>query len=94
MGMLSIDADAEILDPHAWKKERMPVLQTSEEHGLYGPGHNTFFTDEEGKLLTSYHARQYDEIIGDPLYDINRHTYLMEVPFEGGRPVFSYENNR
>ena len=94
MGMLSIDADAEILDPHAWKKERMPVLQTSEEHGLYGPGHNTFFTDENGKLVTSYHARQYDEIIGDPLYDINRHTYLMDVPFEGGRPVFRYENNR
>ena len=94
MGMLSIDADAEILDPHAWKKERMPVLQTSEEHGLYGPGHNTFFTDENGKLVTSYHARQYDEIIGDPLYDINRHTYLMDVPFEDGRPVFRYENNR
>ena len=94
MGLLSADADADLLDPASWKKERHPVLQTDEEAGLYGPGHNTFFTDEEGRLVTSYHARPYDEIIGDPLYDINRHTYLMDVPFENGMPVFSYQNNR
>ncbi len=94
MGLLSADKDADILDPAVWKKERYPVLESSKEHGLFGPGHNTFFTDENGKLLTSYHARPYDEIIGNPLYDINRHAYLMDVPFENGWPVFSYENNR
>ncbi len=94
MGLLSADADADILDPAVWKKERYPVLQSSEEAGLYGPGHNTFFTDEEGRLMTSYHARPYDEIIGNPLYDINRHAYVMSVPVENGMPVFKYENNR
>ena len=40
-----------------------------------------------------YHARTYLEIVGDPLYDPNRHTMLMEVKWdEEGRPVFSYEN--
>ena len=94
MGMMSVEEDADLLDPRAWKKERYPVLQTDEEYGLFGPGHNTFFTDEDGKLVTSYHARPYDEIIGDPLYDINRHTYLMNVPVVDGKPVFCYENNR
>lgn len=94
MGMMSIGADQDLLDPRAWKKERYPVLTTNEEIGLFGPGHNTFFTDEEGKVLTSYHARPYDEIIGDPLYDINRHTYLMELEFKDGKPIFRYENNR
>ena len=59
-----------------------------------GPGHNTFFTDEDGKLVMAYHARPYDEIIGDPLYDANRHAYLMDIPVEDGRPVFCYSNNR
>ncbi len=93
MGLLSVDEDADLLDPRVWKKERYPVLKTSREHGLYGPGHNTFFTDENGKQMMAYHARPYDEIIGNPLYDINRHAYLMEVPVENGMPVFSYENN-
>ena len=94
MGLLSADAEADLLDPGAWKKERYPVLSTDEAAGLYGPGHNTFFTDEDGTLVTSYHARPYDEIIGDPLYDINRHAYVMDVPMENGMPVFRYENNR
>ncbi len=94
MGLLSADKDADILDPAVWKKERYPVLESSFEYGLFGPGHNTFFTDENGKLMTSYHARPYDEIIGNPLYDINRHAYIMEVPVENGWPVFNYENNR
>lgn len=94
MGMMSIPEDADLLDPRAWTKERYPVLKTDAEYGLYGPGHNSFFKDEDGKLVMSYHARPYDEIIGDPLYDINRHAYLMDIPVENGRPVFCYENNR
>ena len=94
MGMMSVAEDADLLDPRVWKKERWPVLKTDESYGLFGPGHNTFFTDEQGRLVTSYHARPYDEIVGDPLYDINRHTYLMDVPVVDGKPVFSYENIR
>ena len=32
------------------------------------------------------------KIEGDPLYDPNRHTMLMEVKWDGGWPVFDYEN--
>ncbi len=94
MGLLSAKEDADLLDPESWKKERYPVLTSSREMGLYGPGHNSFFTDENGKLVMAYHARPYDEIIGDPLYDHNRHCYLMDVPIVDGRPLFDYKNHR
>ena len=94
MGMLSIEADEDLLDKNAWKKERMPVFQTDRENGIFGPGHNTFVKDEDGiGDIMVYHARQYDEITGDPLYDPNRHTYLMEVGWNQGKPVFDVEHN-
>lgn len=95
MGLLSADADADLLDPASWKKEREPVLATCEEQGLYGPGHNSFVKDVDGRTdLMFYHARPYDEIIGDPLYDPNRHTYRMRVVWsEENWPVFAFENN-
>lgn len=35
-----------------------------------------------------YHARQYNEIIGDPLYDHNRHAYRMKIIWDiEGNPV-------
>lgn len=94
MGMLSIDEDADLLDPRAWKKERYPVLCTSEEKGLFGPGHNSFVKAEDGKTdICVYHARPYSEIVGDPLYDPNRHAMLMKVVYsDDGRPVFDFSN--
>lgn len=95
MGMLSIDEDADLLDPRAWKKERYPVLCTSEEKGLFGPGHNSFVKAEDGVTdICVYHARPYSEIVGDPLYDPNRHAMLMKVTYdEAGSPVFDYANS-
>lgn len=94
VGMLTADAGADVLDPTVWEKERTPVLATDVEKGLIGPGHNCFVKSEDGKEdLMVYHARQYDEIIGDPLYDPNRHTYLMKVEWEEDGPVFKIENN-
>ena len=80
MGMLSIGENEEILNPRAWKKECNPVLKTDVDKQIYGPGHNSFVKDETGNDVMIYHARQYDEIIGDPLYDHNRHVYRMN-PF-------------
>ena len=51
-----------ILDPASWTKERMPVLETDQKKGLYGPGHNSFTTDEDGNDIMVYHARTYDGI--------------------------------
>lgn len=93
MGLLYADADADLLDPHVWTKLKMPVLETDEEKGIYGPGHNSFVKAEDGVTdLCVYHARQYDEIEGDPLYDPNRHAMIMKVKYdEKGFPVFSYD---
>ena len=38
-----------------------------------------------------YHARTETEIVGDPLYNPNRHTFALMVKWEDGKPVFSYE---
>ena len=95
MGLLSNDEEAEILDPCAWKKERYPVLKTDVEKGMYGPGHNCFVKSEDGSSdVMVYHARTYDEIIGDPLYDANRHAYKMKIKWsKENRPIFDYANN-
>lgn len=93
MGMLSIGEDEDLLDPRAWKKERYPVLSSSAEVGLYGPGHNSFTKLPDGTDVCVYHARPYAEIKGDPLYDPNRHAMLMKVEWdEKGYPVFDYKN--
>ncbi|WP_075680323.1 glycoside hydrolase family 43 protein [Roseburia sp. 831b] len=92
VGMLSADEDADLLDPRSWTKERYPVLATNEEKGIYGPGHNSFTKDEEGNDIIVYHARTEAKIVGNPLYNPNRHAMLMRVKWnEDGRPVFDYE---
>lgn len=93
IGMLTADENADLLDPLSWKKERYPVLCSDESRGIYGPGHNSFTVDEEGNDILVYHARTETEIVGDPLYNPNRHAMLMKMAWdEDGRPVFKYDN--
>lgn len=93
LGMLSIDENADLLDPREWKKEKKPVLSSDREKGFYGPGHNSFTKLPDGRDVCVFHARTYLEIEGDPLYDPNRHTMLMEVKWnEDNWPVFDYKN--
>ena len=93
VGMLSIDMDGQLLDPRQWKKERQPVLKTDFKKGILGPGHNSFVQDENGQDIMFYHARQYDEIIGDPLYDPNRHTFRMKIEWNDRVPLIKINNN-
>ncbi|MEX9160083.1 family 43 glycosylhydrolase, partial [Salmonella enterica] len=52
-------------------------------------GHNSFTQTPEGEDVLVYHARNYTEIEGDPLYDPNRHTRLKRVRWdENGMPDF------
>lgn len=89
MGLLWIDLAAEITNPHNWRKSPQPVFTTSYENRQYGPGHNSFTTTEEGQDVLVYHARNYTEIEGDPLYDPNRHTRLKLISWnEEGMPQF------
>lgn len=92
MGMLTADADSDLLDPRSWKKERYPVLASDAELGIYGPGHNSFTADEDGNDVLIYHARTETEIVGDPLYNPNRHTFVMPVTWKDGIPTFIHKN--
>lgn len=90
LGMLTADANADLLDPKAWKKSPMPVFSTSEQNGQYGPGHNAFTTTPDGKTdILIYHARNYRDIKGDPLGDPNRHTRAQLIQWRAdGTPYF------
>lgn len=93
MGMLSIDKDADLLDPREWKKEKKPVLCSNAELGFFGPGHNSFTKLPDGTDVCMFHARTYRDIVGNPLYDPNRHAFIMKVEWdEAGNPVFDYKN--
>jgi GH43 family beta-xylosidase len=90
MGLLSADEDSDLLNPKSWKKSPEPVLQTNEDNSQYGPGHNSFTVSEDGSQdILIYHARNYREIVGDPLWDPNRHTRAQVFTWnEDGTPNF------
>lgn len=90
VGLLTADADANLLDPDVWSKSPKPVFQSAPENGIYGPGHNSFTTTPDGATdLFVYHARSYKEIEGDPLDDPNRHTRVQILRWsEEGTPIF------
>lgn len=90
MGMLTADENSDLLDLSSWVKSQEPVFGTSWENGQYGPGHNSFTVSEDGtEDILVYHARNYTEIVGDPLYDPNRHTRVEVIKWnEDGTPNF------
>ncbi len=90
LGLLSADAAADLLDPSSWTKSPTPVFATNEANGLYGPGHNSFTVAADGTTdLLVYHARNYSEIVGDPLRDPNRHTRVQPIRWRAdGTPDF------
>ncbi len=90
MGLLYADQNADLLNAGNWHKNPGPVFQTSWERCIFGPGHNSFTQTKDGKQdLLVYHARNYTEIEGDPLWDPNRHTCIQTFTWnEEGFPVF------
>lgn len=89
MGLLWIDNDADPLRPENWQKSPEPVFKTSRKNRQFGPGHNSFTVAENGGDVLVYHARNYTEIEGDPLYDPNRHTCIKIFGWDdNGMPLF------
>lgn len=90
IGMLTANENADLLNQKNWKKSLKPVFKTSYENHQYGPGHNSFTISEDDKDdLLVYHARNYTEIEGDPLYDPNRHTRVQVIHWnQDGTPDF------
>lgn len=89
LGMLTARDDADIMDPKSWVKSPQPVFVSSEVTSVYGPGHNSFTVDEQGRDVLVYHGRDYKAITGDPLFDPNRHTRVQRIYYrEDGTPDF------
>ena len=89
MGMLTAREDADLMDPASWSKSPAPVFKSSPENNVWGPGHNSFTVDEEGRDMLVYHARDYRDIKGDPLFDPNRHTRVQPISYRAdGTPDF------
>jgi GH43 family beta-xylosidase len=90
LGLLTASADSDLLDAKSWRKSPVPVFESSDASGLYGPGHNGFTTTLDGKSdLFLYHARDYRDILGSELADPNRHTRAQVLRWKpDGSPDF------
>lgn len=89
MGMLTARDDADLMDPAVWAKSPEPVFQSAPERRIFGPGHNSFTVDRAGRDVLVYHARDYETITGDPLYDPNRDTRVQRFGYHtDGTPDF------
>ena len=89
LGLLTADANADIMNARSWTKSPEPVFVSSSTTGVYGPGHNSFTVDEQGRDVLVYHGRDYAAIKGDPLFDPNRHTRMQRLYYKpDGTPDF------
>jgi GH43 family beta-xylosidase len=90
VGLLEARQDADFLDPASWRKLPGPALESEPASRLFGPGHNSFTTSPDGSVdFIVFHARDYERVVGLPILDPNRATYVRAVAWDSeGRPVF------
>ena len=95
VGLLWADENADLMDEASWNKSETPVFATNAEARRFGPGHNSFTKAEDGETdVMIYHARVYEKIRGNSLYDFNRHTRARIVKWdEQGFPDFRQEQH-
>lgn len=96
MGLLWADDTADLLEPSNWHKSAEPVMRSCAEDSVFGPGHNSFtVTDDPDEVLLVYHARTYTEIVGDPLWNPDRHTFVKPLRWRAdGMPLFGKPSRR
>lgn len=58
VGLLTCEHEADLLNPKSWVKSNYPLLTSRSVEGEFGPGHNSYVTDENGYLWNVYHARE------------------------------------
>ena len=56
LGLLTVDETEDLLNPASWTKSITPVLTFRSVAGEYGPGHNSFFINDQGEWMIAYHA--------------------------------------
>jgi GH43 family beta-xylosidase len=57
LGMLIAGTNADLLNPASWKQHSKPVFARNDSAGVFGPGHNGFFTAADGSDWIVYHAK-------------------------------------
>lgn len=58
VGMLTADANSDLLNPASWKKSDVPVFEQDAENNIYGPGSLSFIpSPDETEWYLLYHAR-------------------------------------
>ena len=94
VGLLTANADSDLLSAESWTKSDKPVFGSCVENGKFGPGHNSFTVAEDGATpLIVFHSRDYTEIVGSPLDNPDRHTCVQAFEFnDKGEPVFGVPN--
>ena len=90
MGLLTASEHDDLLNPASWSKALNPIFQSNPLTHQYGPGHNCFTVTADGlEDVIVYHARNYVDIKGDPLFDPNRHTRAQKLKWNvDGTPDF------
>jgi len=85
LGMLTYNG-GDPLDAESWVKNPKPVFERSDENGVFGPGHNSFFTSPDGtESWIAYHAN--DTVTG--ACDNGRTTRAQQFTWnEDGTPNF------
>jgi GH43 family beta-xylosidase len=62
LGMLTADANSDLMNPAAWKQCPQPVFERNDSAGVFGPGHNGFFKSPDGtEDWIVYHAKTVSE---------------------------------
>ena len=56
INLLSADEGSDLMNPASWEKRITPLCSFKTWPGVYGPGHNSFFRDEDGKEWIAFHA--------------------------------------
>lgn len=85
LGLLTADETRDLTDIAVWEKSSTPVLSYYSVEGEYGPGHNSFFVDDDGNLMIAYHGetslesrlrcdgirRVHFNVHGEPVFDLS-----------------------
>lgn len=85
LGLMTAEETKDLTDVSVWKKSCAPVLSFYSMKGVFGPGHNSFFVDDDGNLMIAYHGetalesrlccdgihRMHFDVKGEPRFDLS-----------------------
>lgn len=96
VGLLKPVMGSNILEPSNWIKNNYPLLTSRSVPGEFGPGHNSYMTDENGLTWNFYHAkpgvdgprsscarRVHFDVDGEPMLDVTEEADLPQENMYG-----------